>query len=116
MKKAKGTMTVTIPGTGRQLQVPKGLSGDALARHVDGVLQAEATDPTPSRSMIAEHLKMEQEAVAKRLKAKAKAEDEPYIEMQPRPGPESPRYCEIEEAEEQQQPVAAVTRRQGQEK
>ena len=37
------TMTVTIPGDGRQLQVPKGLTGDALARHVQGVLQAEAT-------------------------------------------------------------------------
>lgn len=37
------TMTVTIPGTGRQLQVPKGLTGDALARHVAGVLEAEAS-------------------------------------------------------------------------
>ena len=43
MSKAKGTMTVTVPGTGRQLNVPKGLTGDALARHVAGVLEAEAT-------------------------------------------------------------------------
>ena len=43
MSKKKGTMTVRIPGTGRQLAVPKGLTGDALARHVEGVLQAEAT-------------------------------------------------------------------------
>ena len=43
MKKAKGTMTVRVPGSGREIQVPKGLTGDALARHVQGVLQAEAT-------------------------------------------------------------------------
>ena len=35
-------MTVRVPGTGRELQVPKGLTGDALARHVAGVLEAEA--------------------------------------------------------------------------
>ncbi len=43
MAKVKGTMTVRVPGTGRELQVPKGLTGDALARHVAGVLEAEAT-------------------------------------------------------------------------
>ena len=37
------TMVVTVPGTGRQLRVPKGLTGDALALHVAGVLEAEAT-------------------------------------------------------------------------
>ena len=41
MSKAKGMMTVTLPG-GRQMQVPKGLTGNALERHVQGVLQAEA--------------------------------------------------------------------------
>ena len=43
MAKQKGTMTVRVPGTGREIQVPKGLTGDALARHVQGVLEAEAT-------------------------------------------------------------------------
>lgn len=40
-KKSSETMEVTIPETGRMLTVPKGLSGSALARHVEGVLQAE---------------------------------------------------------------------------
>jgi len=44
MTKKKGTMTVRVPGTGRELQVPKGLSGDALARHVASVLEIEAAE------------------------------------------------------------------------
>lgn len=65
MKKAKGTMTVTIPGTGRQLKVPQGLMGDALARHVDGVLQAEATAAAEAEAAaMAELIKKQAEADA----------------------------------------------------
>ena len=37
-KKSDETMIVTVPETGQQLTVPKGLTGAALRRHVQGVL------------------------------------------------------------------------------
>lgn len=42
MAKKKSTMTVRIPDSGREIEVPTGLTGSALQRHVQGVLQAEA--------------------------------------------------------------------------
>lgn len=42
MAKKPETMVVTIPESGRKLTVPRGLSGAALQRHVQGVLAAEA--------------------------------------------------------------------------
>lgn len=42
--KKPATMVVTIPGTGRQLTVPKGLSGDALANYVQTALKEEAAE------------------------------------------------------------------------
>lgn len=35
-------MTVRIPDSGREIEVPTGLTGSALQRHVQGVLEAEA--------------------------------------------------------------------------
>ena len=42
MAKKKSTMTVRIPDSGREIEVPTGLTGSALQRHVQGVLEAEA--------------------------------------------------------------------------
>nr|BDD45715.1 hypothetical protein 19 [bacterium] len=58
----KSTMTVRIPGTGRELTVPKGLSGDALARHVQGVLEAEATAAAEAQAAALAKLAQEEAA------------------------------------------------------
>ena len=40
----KGTMTIRVPSTGREMQVPKGLTGDNLQRYVETKLQEEAAE------------------------------------------------------------------------
>jgi len=45
MSKAKGTMTVTLPN-GRQMDVPRGLSGDKLEMFVQGKLKEEQAAAT----------------------------------------------------------------------
>ena len=68
-------MTVTLPGTGRQLSVPKGLTGDALERHVAGVLQAEANAAAEAEAAAkaaaeqAERTKVEELSLQQQLEA-----------------------------------------------
>ena len=89
MRKAlnkQGTMTVTVPSTGRQLQVPRGLTGDALQRHVQAVLQAEATaaaeaEAAASAALVekerqaVEELSLKQQLDAANRRAEAMAEE-----------------------------------------
>ena len=90
-------MTVTIPCDGRQLQDPKGLTGDALARHVQGVLQAEVTAAAEAEAAArkaaeqAERTKVEELSLRQQLDAANRRADSMAKELEElrRAGPES---------------------------
>ena len=66
-KKSSEVMTVTLPGSGRQLEVPRGLTGSALRTHVEKVLAAEAE--AASQAEAAAH------AAARERESKAAAQE-----------------------------------------
>ena len=87
-KKSTATMIVRVPGTGRELKVPKGLTGEALARHVQGVLEdeskaaAEAEAAAQAAAVAAERQQVEELSLAQQLDAANRRADAMAAEME----------------------------------